>query len=408
MEVTGPIREINVSAADWENLRDLPWGVPLDDWATASPPVEIIDQRRGMSRHPVIFVQAGNRKYAIKETSPETAKAEIENYIEISRRGCPSLVPVGSVVIVGELIPAGEIGGISQFTSGDMGYCITQLATRVLPQSLLYQYPFTQANKKMLLVAIAQLLATLHEAGVYWGDPSLANALIDLSRRRLLAVLADAETVQLYPSSLNAALRQADVDFFVESMRWQSEDIRIARDLPEDETVLDESDADFFIESYASFRESRNRRVLNFEVDTALARLGGGFIGLGAWAWRAGISGVENTLRPAWYRERLRDLIGIWVPRTHARRIYDLLLGHKWLMSEEAGHDVGLAEAAQDWRERYHDPLIQILQAYAPGQTIDYDRYLAIMHHLWQLSQDEGRPVPIEEGAIDYLLPRAG
>ncbi|HKD75413.1 MAG TPA: DUF4032 domain-containing protein, partial [Ktedonobacterales bacterium] len=107
----------------------------------------------------------------------------------------------------------------------------------------------------------------------------------------------------------------------------------------------------------------------------------------------------------AWYREQLRDLIGVWIPRAYARRVYDLLLGHKWLMSEQAGRDVGMADAGADWRERYHDPLVNILRAYAPGQPIDYDRYLAIMHHIWLLSQREGRPIPIEEGAIDYLLP---
>ena len=74
-------------------------------------------------------------------------------------------------------------------------------------------------------------------------------------------------------------------------------------------------------------------------------------------------------------------------------------------MSEDAGHDVGLGEAGADWRERYHDPLVQLLQAYAPGQPIDYGRYLAIMHHIWLLSQRAGHPIPIEEGAIDYLLP---
>lgn len=404
MEPTSVVRAANVAPEDWAGLQALPWGVPLEAWSQHAPPPNIIDQRRGMSRHPVLFVQTGGRKYAIKETSPDSAAREIASYREVARRGCPALVPVGDVVVKGPMIPAGTIAGVMQYITSDIGYCITRLATRVLPQSLLYQFPFTLENKQMLLIAIARLLVTLHEAGVYWGDASLANILVDLSRRRLLALLADAETVEIFPAPVSAALRQNDVDFFLEAMAWQSEDIRLARHLPEDATVLDDTDATFFAATYADLW-ANHRRDLAQEIESALGRLGSGMVGLGALAWRASVAGMEATLRPGWYRDRLRDLMGVWIPRAYARRVYDLVLGHKWLMSEVAGHDVGLGDAAADWRARYHDPLVKLMQTYAPGQPLNFDAYLAIMHHIWQLSRREGHPIPIEEGAIDYLLP---
>ena len=406
MESTSSLRTVTVAADDWARLQALPWGVPLEEWGEPRWQVAIIDQRRGLSRHPVLFVQTSGRKYAIKETSPDSADKEIANYHEIARRGCPALVPVGSVVVKGPLVAAGMIAGVEQYISGDIGYCITRLATRVLPHSLLYQFPFTQENKRMLLVAIARLLVTLHQAGVYWGDASMANILVDLSRRRLLAVLADAETVGIFPEAVNDALRQNDVDFFLEAMEWQSEDIRIARDMAEDETILDEADAAFFLNMYADLWQN-NRYGITQEIEFALGRLGSGVVGLGTLAWRASVAGMESTLRPGWYRDQLRDLMGVWIPRSYARRVYDLVLGHKWLMSEVAGHDVGLGDAAADWRTRYHDPLVNLLQTYAPGQPISFDAYLAIMQHIWQFSRREGRPIPIEEGAIDYLLPKA-
>lgn len=402
----GTIRVAHLSHEDQHALHSLPWGVPLDDWTDPQYGVDVINQRRGMSRHPVIFVRAGAGKYAIKETSPAAAEHEIANYREIARRGCPALSPVGDLTVAGAAIPAGEVNGVVQYISGDMGYCITRLATRVLPHSLLYQYPFTDQNKRILLIAVARLLATLHHAGVYWGDASLANVLIDLSKRRLLAVLADAETVELFPQPVSDMLRQQDVAYFVEALAWQSEDIRLARDLPEDATVLDENDAEFFQAEYEELWRSPRRRHLAPDAESALVRLGGGVAGLGAWAARASRAGVEATLRPAWYREQLRDLIGIWIPHAYARRVYDLVLGHRWLMSEAAGHDVGLAAAAEDWRRNYHDPVMHLLHTYAPDQPPDYDRYLAIMHHNWQVSQREHRIMPIEEGAIDYLLPK--
>jgi hypothetical protein len=404
----GTIRAVHLGAEDQDALQSLPWGVALDDWTDPQYGVDVINQRRGMSRHPVIFVRAGGRKYAIKETSPAAAEQEIARYREIARRGCPALSPVGDLTVAGAAIPAGAVNDIMQYISGDVGYCITRLATRVLPHSLLYQYSFTEQNKRILLIAVARLLATLHHAGVYWGDASLANVLIDLSKRRLLAVLADAETVELFPQSVSDMLRQQDVDFFVEALAWQSEDIRLARDLPEDATVLDENDAEFFQAEYEELWRSPRRRHLAPDAESALVRLGGGMAELGAWAARASRAGVEATLRPAWYREQLRDLIGIWIPHAYARRVYDLVLGHRWLMSETAGHDVGLAGAAEDWRSNYHDPVMQLLHTYAPDQPPDYDRYLAIMHHNWHVSQREHRIMPIEEGAIDYLLPKAG
>jgi hypothetical protein len=402
------MRAIHVTAEDWRVLATLPWGVPLEEWEDPRYAVSIITQRRGISRHPVVFVEAGGRKYAVKETSPEAAASEIANYRIIAGRGCPTLVPVGDVVVEREAILAGDILGVPQYISGDVGYCVTRLATRVLPHALLYQYPFTEHNKRILLVAVARLLVQLHLAGIYWGDASLANVLIDLSKRRLLAVLADAETVEIFAPPLGDALRAEDVEYFVEALHWQSEDIRLARELPEDAPVLGDEDADFFRATYADLWQTPTRRQLAPSTESALERLSGGVVGLGTWALRAGRAGVEVTLRPAWYRERLRDLIGVWIPLAYARRVYDLVLGHKWLLSEQAGEDVGLVAAGEDWRQRYHDPLVRLLQAYAPGQPMDYDRYLAIMQHLWELSQAEHRIVPIEEGAIDYLLPRAG
>ncbi len=402
------IRAAHLGNEDQRALADLPWGVALDEWSDPQYGVTIIDQRRGMSRHPVIFVRAGGRKYAIKETSPTAAEQEIASYQEIARRGCPALSPVGDLTVVGAPLPAGEVNGVTQYIAGDVGYCITRLATRVLPHSLLYQYPFTEQNKRILLIAIARLLATLHHAGVYWGDASLANVLIDLSKRRLLALLADAETVQIFPDPVSDALRAADVDFFVEALAWQSEDIRLARELPEDETILDEDDATFFQTTYAGLWQSPRQREIAPDAESALDRLSGGVVGLGTWAVRAGRASVEATLRPGWYRERLRDLVGVWIPHAYARRVYDLVLGHKWLMSEAAGYDVGLVAAGEDWRQRYHDPLVQLLTAYTPDQPLDYDRYLAILHHIWRMALHEHRIVPIEEGAIDYLLPKAG
>jgi hypothetical protein len=243
--------------ADWARLRSLPWGVALQEWPDHG--VTPLSVRRGESRHPVLFVEAGQRRYALKETSPRSAAHESMVFQELRRRRCHTLEPVGYVVVRGEAIAAGDVAGHTMYTSGDVGYCVTRLADRVLPQSLLYRYPFTDANKRLLWSAVAELLLDLHEAGVYWGDPSLANILMDLSGHRLTAVMADAETAELVPGPLTENRRREDLNMFVELLEWQAEDIRLARSLPEEQRLISASDAAYFMARYAGLRAEREQ-----------------------------------------------------------------------------------------------------------------------------------------------------
>src|SRR5262249_15787293 len=160
----------------------------------------------------------------------------------------------GYVVVQGEPVLVGEMGGRPVYESGDTGYCLTRLVERVLPQSVLYRYPFTTANKRLLWSAVAELLLDLHECGAYLADPSLANVLVDLTGQRLTAVMADAETAEVVHGSLSEGLRQQDIEAFVESLEWQAEDIRLARGLPEEQRLVTDEDADYFRSRYVGLR----------------------------------------------------------------------------------------------------------------------------------------------------------
>jgi hypothetical protein len=415
--------------ADWSRLRAMPWGTPLEEWPRHGVTPLVV--RRGESRHPVLFVEAGQRRYALKETSPRSAMHEIAVIVELRRRHCRTLEPVGSVIVRGAPIAAGEIAGLTAYTSGDVGYCITRLAERVLPQSLLYRYPFTDANKRLLWSAVAELLLDLHESGVYWGDPSLANILMDLGGHRLTAVMADAETAELVAGPISESRRRQDLDTFVELLEWQAEDIRLARGLPEEYRLVTQGDADYFLARYEGLRQEREHtahsagdlfaRIIDLRGRiNRLNALGYGVLHLGAQAMRAGRVGVESaaapaaedmglrsaTLRPKWYVRELKTLLGARVPRAYAERIYGHLLIHKWLMSEQAHADIGMEAAARDWVARYHQPALAFLAAYLP--TADprtlFAAYLDILDHTWRLSRREQRPISVEEGAVDYAL----
>jgi hypothetical protein len=302
----------------------------------------------------------------------------------------------------------------------------------VLPQSILYRYPFTNANKRLLWNAIAELLVDLHDAGVYWGDPSLANTLIDLSAQRLTAVMADAETAEVTPGPLSEGLRRQDLDSFVESLIWQAEDIRLARELGEDTQLITEGDAFYVISRYAGLRadrqaQRRERAGGLLALERRLERLnalGYGVLNLRhvrrlalrrAAAYRDE-EGPDTalprdelriaTLRPRWYTQRIHDLLGIRIPRAAAIRIYRQLNVHKYLLSERAGRDVGMDAATRDWLTRYHQPLMRFLESYLPGADLTrrYEAYVSILNHTWRMSLEQHRAVPIEEGAMDYAL----
>jgi len=189
------------------------------------------------------------------------AEREIKNLREIENRGIPVLSAVGSVTVAALplLLDTHGPGGLPQYLSGDRGYTVTRLTPRVIPHSLLFRLPFAKRTKRRLLGAVAVLLVELHEHGVYWGDPSLANVLIRIDGRRILAIMADAETAELFPGPVSEGLREQDVASFGESLIWQAEDLRQARDLPEEETLVDEEDFRYFVRRYRWLRREHTQ-----------------------------------------------------------------------------------------------------------------------------------------------------
>ncbi|HEY7346841.1 MAG TPA: DUF4032 domain-containing protein [Ktedonobacterales bacterium] len=421
--------------ADRGALAELPWQAPLEGWPALG--VQAIYARRGESRHTVLFVEAEGRRYAIKETSPEAARKEINQLIEIRQRGIYALEPVGVVVAPGPPIAVGKIAGVTQYLPGDLGYCVTRLAQRVIPQALLYRYPFTRRNREMLWNAIIALLLNLHERGIFWGDPSLANTLIDLSQHKVRALLADAETVELYSGPLDEHRRQEDLAALQESLLWTGEDIRQSRDAY-GPLLITQEDTAYIARHYAALRQVRHEPEAAAQAATPedsgaeaehiarpltpVERVAGQLYELGYSildiSWRAilatgdtlrsrALAAHAETARPRWYQQRIQDALGVHIPRPYARQFYRHLVRHQWLMSERANHDIPLEEAARDWYERYHLPAITLLRAYFPSESDSLEVYLGVLDRKWELSLRAGFETNLEEAALDYALRHA-
>ena len=400
-----------MGADDQRRLENLPWHAPLEEWPEHGVTPLMI--RRGESRHPVIFVESEGTRYAIKETTPHMAQREIHNLREIDHRGIPVLTPVGSVTVAAPplLLDAQGPGGLPQYISGDRGYTVTRLAPRVIPHSLLFRIPFTERTKRRILEAVAVLLVELHEHGVYWGDPSLANVLIRIDGRRILAIMADAETAELFPGPVSEGLREEDIALFGESMSWQAEDLRQALGLPEEEILLDDEDFRYFKRRYRWLRREHARLAASPSFSTfyqverlleGLNRWGDSLLGTTGHALQGFV-----TVLPGWYTRRIHDLLGITMPRIYARRFYNTILGHQVSMSENEGRDVSIEEAANDWYTRYHLPTILLLRKHLTSEQDPMRAYFSIMQRRWKLSRKAGYEVPLEEAVVDWAMQEA-
>ena len=394
--------------ADQDPLADLPWEAGLEDWPALG--IQPIYTRRGESRHLVYFVEVDKRRYAIKETSPEMARQEIKQLQEVRRRGIYALEPVGVVVAPGPMIPVGVVAGVTQYIPGDRGYCITRLAQHVIPQALLYRYPFTQPNRRLLWNAIVALLVELHTRGIFWGDPSLANVLIDLSHHQIRAMLADAETVELFPGPLAEQRCQQDLEALQESLLWTGEDIRQSQGGEAAPSPITEEDTAYIRQHYAALRQARGWAQLQ-HLGYIVRDL--------RWQNEPPITSARpiaaedqpvsqaEIVRPRWYQERIHDLLGITIPRPFARQFYSHLITHQWLMSERAHKEISLEDAARDWYERYHLPAITLLSTYFPSEADSLEVYLGVLERKWDLSVQAGYEVSLEEAALDYALSHA-
>ncbi len=409
--VTSKPIQFHMNIGNRRRLEGLPWNFPLEEWPEHG--VVPLSVRRGESRHPVIFVEREDARYAIKETTPRMAEREIANLHEIERRGLPALSPVGSVVVPGRplLLDEHGPGGVPEYVSGDRGYTVTKLAPRVIPHSILYSVPFTRKNKHHLLSAIAVLLVELHEHGVYWGDPSLANVLIRIDGKRILAIMADAETAELFPGPVSDSLREQDLELSGESLLWQAEDIRQARGLPEEKEIVDDKDFRYFKRRYRLLQREHAQLASSPGFTTlfqavhmleALNDLGYSLLDMSGHAFQQ-----IATVLPGWYQRRIHELLGITIPRKYARRFYNTILGHQAIMSKNEGRDVSIEEAAKDWYTRYHLPAILLLRQQLTNEQDPMQAYFAIMELKWKMSLKAGYEIPIEEAALDWAMEQA-
>ena len=369
-------------------LLDLPWGVPLEEW----PADHLVALPQGISRHIVRFVKLNDTVYALKETRERIAEKEYDLLRALERIDFPAVEAVATV---------------TDRVDADGEPLETVLITRHLQFSLPYRALFSHVLRpetlNRLLDALVALVVRMHLTGFSWGDCSLSNTLFRRDAGAFAAYLVDAETGNLYPK-LSEGQRSEDIEILRLNIFGECLDLQAAELLHESidpEAVVDDIVARYdrlwheityeqeVAQSDARHRIERRIRRLNelgFDVaEVALSTVDGGYrvrpkvVDAGYHTRRllrlTGLDAEENQARQLlndldayraesdltdeqqaahrWLTEVFEPVVRA-VPASMRRKlepqeIFTQIIQHKWLLSEKAGRDVGMAPAVQSY-----------------------------------------------------------
>jgi len=374
-------------------LVDLPWLTPLGEWSPAE--VEFRDVPVGPSRHLVRFVHADGRLWALKELPAWVAGREYESLREMERRGLPAVRAAGLAVRP----DADDAVLITEYLSGCWQY-----------RRLLMRIPLDEtAHRQRLFDAMAGLLVELHRHGVYWGDCSLANTLFKRDGQVLQAHLVDAETAEVHPSLSNGQ-RSHDLEILEVNLAGGLIDLAMRLEQPPEvvDQLLDEARAvtERYEELWSAlhdeptFRyrdrretESRIRRLndLGFAVDEV--RL----VQVEPGKEQVRLKAVVADRR--FHADELHRLTGLDVGEGQAT----LLLNDLASFAARRGSDRLDVMVARRWLRDLVEPAMDRLDELLPGRTDQVQAYCDLLEVRWLLSEQAGRDIG-DEAALKALV----
>jgi tRNA A-37 threonylcarbamoyl transferase component Bud32 len=381
---TGTLGAVRITSALIDPaLLDLPWHIPLEEW----PADHLVALPQGISRH----VRLNGVVYAMKETRERIAEKEYDLLRALERIDFPAVQAVA--IATDRLTRDGEP-------------LETVLVTRHLQFSLPYRALFSRVLRpdtmNRLLDALAALVVRMHLTGFSWGDCSLSNTLFRRDAGAFAAYLVDAETGNLYPK-LSEGQRSEDIEILRLNIFGECLDLQAAELLHESidplavvddivaryERLWHEVTYEQEVSKDARHHIERRIRRLNdmgFDIaEVSMSTVDGGYliqpkvVDAGHHARRllrlTGLDAEENQARQLlndldayraeshltdeqqaahrWLTEVFEPVVRA-VPVSLRRKlepqeVFSQIIQHKWLLSEKAGRDVGMAPAVQGY-----------------------------------------------------------
>ncbi len=352
----------------------------------------------GPSRHLVRFLVGGRQTYALKEEPIRVAQQEFSVLRHLRTQGLPAVNPVG----------------LTESADGVMAILVTEyLEFSIQYRRLLMRFPLGPGPyRDRLLDAMAWLLVDLHRSGVFWGDCSLANTLFRRDGDKIQAFLVDAETSEVHPR-LSDGQRAYDLDILVENVAFGLADLGAmqGREGAADDAV---EAAETVRARYASVWDeitlepelspddrhavrARIRRLneLGFAVDE---------ISLEPSAGRDDVVRLRVAVANRRFHAReLERLTGIKALEGQAQLLLNDLWEHRAWMEHDLGRPVSEGEAADRWVTLVLEPSLgALIPAIGPGRD-PIQAYSDVLETKWILSEEAGLDVGLWAAIDTYL-----
>jgi hypothetical protein len=368
---------------------DLPWELRLEEWRSE----RLVDVMRGISRHPVRFVQYDSALYALKEIAPPLARREYGLLRALAAREMPVVEAVG-------------VAGRPELDA----VLITRHLDFSLPLRAIFARGAMEDLRERVLDAAAELLVRLHLAGFFWGDCSLSNTLFRRDAGVLAAYLVDAETGELHPS-LTDGQRRHDLEIARENVAGELLDVA-AEFGYELESPANET-ADELLARYESLWEELVREEVFgpdevYRIDERLHRLNSlGFdveelelVG-GEGVYRLRLS--PQVVEPGHHRRRLLVLTGLSAQENQARRLLNDLARFRARAASESGRPLPESVVVYRWLAEVFEPAIAAVPPELFRKREAAEIFHEILDHRWFLSQNAGRDVGLLPAAQSYV-----
>ena len=380
------------------DFQDLPWGYNLAEWAGRCSRLE--EAPRGVSRHPVVFVNYSGTLYAIKELPLQAAEQEYGALVQAEALRLPVVKAIGY--------------GQNVTPTGTSGVMITRYLEGALPYRLLFLRQGFELYRRHLLDAIASLLVQLHLGGLYWGDCSLSNTLFRRDAGTLRAYLVDAETTEVTPSRVSPALRFQEMQIMQDNITRELVELRVNGLLPTIEPGVPTVDTGAYIRlRYQSLWEEVTREdVIAPEEEyriqervRALNRLG---FSVGEVELKPLESGKQLRLHIAvtdrnFHRDQLFNLTGLDAEEQQAQKMMNEIHELRATLPSDPERNLPLSVAANHWLEKIYTPVVESLQPLVSRQMTSHELYCQLLEHKWYLSERAQRDVGHQAAVEDYL-----
>lgn len=369
----------------------LPWDIPLEEWTDEV----VVPLPRGLSRHVVRIVRLGDRVYAVKETQDDIAFREYRMLRDLQRIGMPAVVPQGVVTgregRDGEELPAALITRHLQFS---------------LPYRSLFSRGMTAEHVPTLIDAIVVLLVRLHLAGFYWGDVSLSNVLFRRNAGEFSAYLVDAETGELR-DEVGERMREYDITVGCENIFAELMDLEASG-------AVHEIDGFEIIEHLRSRYEALWKELTDLEefgademwrIERRVERLNDLGFDVDELDIVTDLDGDTIRIQPkvvdlGHHAREIQALTGMSVEDNQARRLLNDLA------SFTAHFDLGREDrhlVASKWMHEIFEPIMAMIPPDATGKLEPAEVFHEILEHRWYLSEQAGHEVGIHDTARDYI-----